>query len=90
MKEQFTKEEAFSLLGESVIIKNTVYFDQDGIKYPLINAGVIAPVYIIENSPEGLMIVLLIDGDYSHFDKEGFDTYCQLVKPEIIHHACSV
>lgn len=58
----FTKQEAIDLLGKTVEITQTIYFEHDEYKHiPKIKKGTCAEVYLIENDPEGIIIDLLIE-----------------------------
>ncbi len=88
--EQFTKQEALDLFGQTVLFKETIYFEHEDLKFPLVEQGTVSEIYLVTNHPEGIMVSMLIDEDLTELDKQAFDRYCQIVQPEIIHHACSV
>lgn len=90
MAEQFTKQEAFDLFGQTVIFKETIYFEYEDLKFPLVAKGTVSKVYLVQDQPEGITVAMLIDEDLTELDKQAFERHCQLVKPEIVHHACSV
>lgn len=90
MTKQFTKEEAVNLLGQQVQLKQTIYLEAENQKFPMFEKGLFTEVYLVENQPEGITISLLIDEHLEEFDKQRFEQYCQLVKPEIVAHACAM
>jgi len=92
MAKEFTKQEAFNLFGQTVRFKETIYFENEEpkLKFPLVEKGTVSKVYMVQEHSEGITVAMLIDEDLTELNKEGFERYCQLVKPEIVRHACSV
>lgn len=76
---QFTKQEAMKLFGQTVEITRTIYSEFDlEQKYPKIEKGTQAEVYLIENNPEGIIVNLLVDEDYEPFNKVRFESFCRV------------
>lgn len=79
MNNQFTKQEALNLFGSKVRFKETLYFEQGTVKYPIIEKGFISHVYLIENDSCGIKVTFLIDEQYHEFSKQQFERYCELM-----------
>ena len=84
--EHFTKEEAVSLLGETVVCKKafvqeypfvnqTLVFFDEGEKASVVSVGKLSDV-------EGIFISLQVDDAYLQFHKEAFERHCALVNPD--------
>jgi len=81
--EHFTKEEAVSLLGETVICKKAFVreFPGDGYAVSFFDEGEKADVIFVEKRPdaEGILVSMLIDEVYVSFNKAEFDRHCVLL-----------
>jgi len=85
MSKEFTKKEVIALFEKQVVCKKTLYFECENIKFPLVKAGAIAQVCLIENLSGSLTVSLLIDDDLQAFDKTMFDYHLELVEPCFIN-----
>jgi len=92
MEQQFTKEEAFNLLGETIQFKEDLYseYPEIDMKFISIASGTVADVFSIEVHDGDFYLGLYVDVNFELMDKEKFYQYCQLVNPESISNACAV
>jgi hypothetical protein len=77
------------LLGSIVMFKKTLYMKGLGTKFPQVKKGAIANILMVSSEPEGLELIVNIDGDLHHFDHQGFYTYCKVLKGNI-NYVCAV
>lgn len=81
--EHFTKEEAVSLLGNTVVCKKAFVQHYPGTVQTLMffDEGEKADVVLVEKQPgdERISISLLVDDAYLVFHKDQFDSHCSLL-----------
>ena len=81
--EHFTKEEAVSLLGETVVCKKAFVQEYPGVDQILVlfDEGEKANVVFVgkQSDVEGIFIALLVDDAYLEFHKDAFERHCALL-----------
>lgn len=85
MGAEFTKKELTTLFNQTVKFKKTLYFEAGNLKFPVVAAGTVARICLIEDIDNKKTITLMIDDAYQAFDRSMFDYHLEVVEPCFIN-----
>ncbi len=63
-----------------VKFKKTLYLKGLGIRVPQVKKGAVAEISMISVEAEGFEVLVFVDEALHQFDRQGFYTYCKLLK----------
>jgi len=85
MSTEFTQQQLLELFNQTVKVKKTLYFEAENLKFPIIKAGTVARICLIEDVEGKKSVVLMIDDQYEAFDRAMFDYHLEVVEPCFIN-----
>jgi len=85
MDKEFTKEDLLTLFDQTVKFKKTLYFEAENMKFPIVQAGTVSRVCLVEDVDGKKSITLMIDDAYQAFDRSMFDYHLEIVEPCFIN-----
>jgi len=85
MADEFTKKELITLFDQTVKFKKTLYFEAENLKFPIVKAGTVARICLIEDIEDKKSVIIMIDGEFQAFDRSLFDYHLEVVEPCFIN-----
>ena len=85
MPTEFTKKDLITLFDQTVKVKKTLYFEAENLKFPIIKAGAVARICLIEDIDDKKSVLIMIDDQLQAFDRAMFDYHLEVVEPCFIN-----
>lgn len=85
MSIEFTNKELITLFDQKVKFKKTLFFEAENFKFPVVKAGTVARICLIEDIENKKSVIIMIDGEFQAFDRSLFDYHLEVVEPCFIN-----